>query len=119
MTLTQKSILAPHHLKLPSRLALASAASMQDTAVVKELLLDLKRAFILSVPPYGVRGAAAPCLACVSTPAPFASFPAWQAEQVRSVIEKMVALWEDSEQLQQYALAACAAPRPSSMSQTA
>ena len=28
---------------------------MQNTAVVTELLRDLKRAFILSVPPYGVR----------------------------------------------------------------
>tara|TARA_B100000787_G_scaffold125431_1_gene94661 strand:+ start:88 stop:273 length:186 start_codon:yes stop_codon:yes gene_type:complete len=31
------------------------AGIVQNTAVVTELLLDLKRAFVLSVPPYGVR----------------------------------------------------------------
>jgi hypothetical protein len=31
------------------------AGIAQNTAVVTELLLDLKRAFVLSVPPYGVR----------------------------------------------------------------
>jgi len=52
------------------------AGIAQNTAVVTELLLDLKRAFVLSVPPYG-------------------------AEGVRNVSEKMAALWDDSELLQQ------------------
>ena len=79
---------------------------MQNTAVVTELLRDLKRAFILSVPPYGVRSLATSSHSAPSAKTGRAMF-CWQAEQVRNVSEKMVALWDDSELLQQCARGPC------------